>query len=487
MKVQSFFHKHAGFGNFLATLTNAGSVFFVFRFGYQHLGPPVMGMWALIQAIMLISRLSDMGSAGNITRLVAIEYTEHKEIKLPNFVLSGLLVSTLPIFFLGTIIFMPTYYYVESNYAQGFTNSTLCSFIASSLAFGVFTSVSSIFAGCLDGLGFMALRGYLSCVVNILFVFVAYFLIHAMGEVGLAITYVVYSVGLTAVLGLGILFLRVNQTADYEAPPIKTLITKSISFNAGFFAIGVCRLLFDPICKVLIGAYSTLDYVAIFDLANKISSQVRILFSSALYAALPLVSQESQNIAPELRTKLLVWHGSAVRWAFYTMSVVSLMSGVFSIFSLGHIDKSFILQLLILCLANAINVVGLIGYYMYVGSGRINGLLTIHIIMTAINLTTSVGLGYLMGATGVAIGLSIALSYAGIACARPLLGDTMSVLRWHLRILPQMGLLFTSFVVTWFGVNFMDTFPSIVQMLPNVAMLLFVVAAAGFDELKRRR
>jgi len=435
----------------VATISNAAALFLMFRLAFHQLGPSVVGVWALLQGIMLISRLPDMGSAGNTTRLVAIEVARSGTIRLRNYLAASVIVNTVPILVIGLLICVPTYYYTKTSAQQaGVSLSILVTLIWQSAAFGVLSSLSSILCGCLDGLGLMALRGYLSSLANVLFIALGYVLIFGLGATGLGYAYIVLAILLILLCGTAILVFHDAPVDRSAEKSVVELVRMSFGFNANFLIIGICRLLLDPICKIMIGAFSTLELVAIFDLANKVTTQARILYSSPLQALLPLVSREGIDIEPGLHARLTEWNSLVARWSLYTMGLAVLSAGALSAFSFGHISVPFILMLLILSVANAITTMGLVGYYMDVGSGHLRRLIWVHVIMAILNVALGVLLGRLLGAIGVAFSFAIALTYAGFACMRPLFKSRRDIWRFLVRDTGLELLLFcAAAVVSW--------------------------------------
>lgn len=464
MPLSSFFRRHAGIGSLLATITNALALFLIFRISYGLLGPSVVGLWALLQGIMLISRLSDVGSSGNITRLVAIAHVSGAGVRLTNFIAVGFIVSVAPILILGLAVMIPTYYYVEATNHIDVSNTQLIELIGCSVSFGVFSAVGAILSGCLDGMGLMALRGYLSCVANILFVACGYVFIKRFGAFGLGLAYVCLALTMIALLSFGLLLAHTNKNFDSKTISLSELLHQSVGFNASFFMIGVCRLLLDPACKILIGAYSGLEAVAIFDLANKITTQARILYSSPLQSLLPVVSRETSEVNALLQTRLLRWNETVVRWPLYTMSAVVLISGWLSLFSFKKVDTSFMFEVAVLGFANAITTFGLVGYYIEVGSGKLKQLLAVHIKMATLNICLGIILGYMFGAAGVTLGYSMALSYTGIACLKFVFKkakDVLSFLGNQTRL--EFAIFAASTFVSWMTMVAAPSLPSPLQ------------------------
>jgi hypothetical protein len=197
--------------------------------------------------------------------------------------------------------------------------------------------------------------------------------------------------------------------------------------------------------------------VAIFDLANKVTSQARIIYQAVAQSILPLVSRERAILEGELHAKLLRWNRFIARCSLYTMGVVVLLSGHLAIFTLGHVQANFVTDVIILASANALNTVGLIGYYVDVGGGHLNRLLGVFAGMAVANVVLSIGFGLLIGAPGVVLGYGCALAVAGMACARSLIPGLTHVIRWvATQAFSEIVLFIANCLVTWFSMVWLN-------------------------------
>jgi len=486
MKAPEFLYKHAGFGSLLATATNAVAIFLVFRLGYRVLGPPAVGIWAVIQGIIFISKIADGGSGGNVTRLVAIDRAKQGSVRLRNFIATGLLVGTAPILVLGLVIFAPAFYYLRANYAHVVPAEAIYGLIACSLAFGVSNSSALILAGCLDGLGLMALRGYLSSVANIVFIGLGYLFIRHGNIVGLGTTYVAYAVVLNLVYVAGLSLFWPKVGPDYQQQSIRELSRRTVNFNLTFLFMMLSQLLMDPTSKILIGRFAGLDSVAVFDLANKIASQARILYQAVLQSVLPLLSRENMDIERTMHARLVHWNVIVARWSFCSMSLIVLAAGFLSLFSLGRINSEFILYLLVLSFGSAVNTMGLVGYYTELGSGQLRRLVLVFALAAASNISLGLVLGYTLGGPGVVVAYAVTLTWAGVALARPVLGGFLQIARTlPEKMTPEFLVFAAASLVTWLVMIRFGEASMSMRIAATGSIAALALATFGFRERER--
>jgi O-antigen/teichoic acid export membrane protein len=486
MKAPEFFYKRAGLGSLLATATNAVAIFLVFRQGYLVLGPAAVGIWAMIQGIMFISKIADGGSGGNVTRLVAIDRAKQGGVRLRNFIATGLLVGTAPVLVLGLLIFVPAFYYLMASYALAVPIGPLYSLIVCSLAFGVFNSSAAILSGCLDGLGLMGLRGCLSALANIIFVGLGLLFIRHGNIAGLGMAYVAYAIVLNVVFIGGLCLFLPEVAPGYEQHSIRELSRKTLNFNLGFLFLMLAQVLMDPTSKILISRFAGLGSVALFDLASKIASQARILYQAVLQSALPLLSRENIDIERTMHARLVHWNMIVARWSFCSMSLIVLASGFLSLFSLGHVNSEFILDLLVLSFGSAVNTIGLIGYYTEVGGGHLKRLVRIFALAAVSNISLGLVLGYTMGGLGVVVAYAVTLTWAGIALARPVLGEFLEIVKTlPEKIAPELFVFATASLVTWLVMIRLGDATMATRIAATGLVALLPVAVFSYREWER--
>jgi hypothetical protein len=167
------------------------------------------------------------------------------------------------------------------------------------------------------------------------------------------------------------------------------------------------------------------------------------------------------------------------------MSALVLLSGPLSAAALGASDSRFVYQVIVLSFANAVNIAGIVGYYLEVGSGNVRRLFLIHAIMAIINVILGVTLGFMFGAIGVTIGLSIALAYAGLACSNVLLSAPRSTMGYFPHFATQFGMFFLSSAVSVFGIYFGAHASLPLKLVPNVVALVLLFLMFTVKEGRR--
>jgi hypothetical protein len=113
---------------------------------------------------------------------------------------------------------------------------------------------------------------------------------------------------------------------------------------------------------------------------------------------------------------------------------------------LGAISAEFVVFYLILAIGNAVNSLGVVGYYYDVSAGRLRRLLDVHVKMMVMNLILG-GLGaILIGAVGAVAAYALSFAYGGYALSASWMSE--SGRRWSDDLRSEGGALIKAILAT---------------------------------------
>lgn len=405
-------------GSVAGSLSTAVLLFLVFRLAVDLTGVEALGIWSLLQGVMVFSRISDVGAGTNLTRLIAVQVKEHQAANFGVHLATGMLLSTLPTLVLGLIVVSAAGELLHFSYPDlSVSPWQVAALIWCSFLVAVLQSLGNLVAGCLDGYGRMFERGILMAIANFLAIPVAYYLLKTFGPYGIGLSYIFLA---SVFLLASVTYLAILNYQQIEPPTsnVWEVAKASWRMNVGMIYIGVLRLVFEPTSKILIGEFGGLHYVAFFDLANRVTAQLRMLMSSASQSLLPLLARQDDDVSGASRDALIVWTKTVERWTWYVFSIEILATPLLSHLAFGAWSEYFGIYFLTMSLANTLNALGLTAYYAEVARGRLGELVRIHIYMAALNLSAGVILGVVVGSYGVVMASGLSIAYGGLACLR---------------------------------------------------------------------
>lgn len=387
------------------------TLFVAYRIGLYLFGLSVLGVWSIAAASATLGRLGDFGFAGAVPRLVASHNSTGTYSQIPALIETAALAVIAGIIILSILMFYPLLVFARGVATPEALPLVFPLLVGANIAL-VATGIGSAFLGCLDGLGAFRIRAAISILSVIANPLIVYLLGPAFGPISLAIGAIVQAT-LTVVLGW--LALRVRIHGLSLIPYVWSRPAFSALIEIGKFAQAnsVLIMLFEPASRMLAGRFGGLEFAAIFDLAAKVSGNLRLLFSSfsqalvPFHAALVRQPQEAQRLF--ISSTLFTAPVAAI-----TSAIALALAPMFSLFSLTTIDLRFVGTFWLLLLGNLINVVGGPAYAYMLGGGVVAVATQALGLQAGVFLSVAVLLKWLAVDDGVSIAYALAVVVAGL-------------------------------------------------------------------------
>jgi hypothetical protein len=187
--------------------------------------------------------------------------------------------------------------------------------------------------------------------------------------------------------------------------------------NAQLSLIAFLRLTFEPVTKLLISATAGLAIVAAFDLALRISTQLRIFMQALVQPLLLLGARSKEPLDVEAMAQFERMDGLLDKIGRSMVKIQVAAGPVLSLVGFGVINRNFLIFSAILAIANQLNTVGLVGYYYQLSSGSMAPLVRIQAAMALLNVSLASMAAWMSSAAGVVISYAAAIAYGGLASA----------------------------------------------------------------------
>jgi O-antigen/teichoic acid export membrane protein len=405
---------HASITSVGAAVFTALTTFLLFRMGVIELGRDKLGCWALIQGFMIVARITDAGISSNITRLAAIRRTQSGGMSIGDFLCAGLLLAVTPVVVIGGAAVYPTALYLDERYSGSVSASDVLSMTLASYAYGVFGSLSGASLALIEGLGLIVYRNIITMLSCAAMAAVAWPLMHHWGATGLGLANLVMVV-VQFILSLLFLFVGNRFTTRRSLGGVLGILREIWRASLGLSAAGVLRLTYEPMTKLFMSIDGSLSALASFDLALRISTNVRGLFQSAIQPLLVIGSRTTERMDTEVwslysRSNIRVYKLSLLFTAAQFAGAPMLSQLAF-----GAIDLNFMLFFSCLVVANALNTTGIVGYYFQLSSGDVRPLVIIQAVMVVINLIFGYLGGAMFGSPGIVAAYGVTFAYGGMA------------------------------------------------------------------------
>ncbi len=407
-----------------SSVVSAVCLIVLFRLSLELESVAAVGLWALLQGVFLISRVAGSGLGSNITRHVAVLQRESSPFPVGPMVVAGMLIGVVPVLVISGLAFYPLTEFVHRQYGADFSAEEINKLAAFCVLAGVLSAASVVLLAISEGMGHLRENSLILIGANLLSLASAYPLLNAFGLTGIGLTYVVTSaaqlVGATAWLA--------RVTAPHRGHPgeIRTQLAELTSDSVHLTSIGVLRLTFEPITKLLLASVGSLGAVAAFELALRVSTQARISFQAGVQPLLVQAARRERELSAEMAHAFE--HGQRALAKICALALVGLACGAagVSLVGMGHVDGTFLLFFGILAGANMVNSAGLLGYLFQLSAGRLWPLVKIHLLMAGLNLVAGTVGAVVLNEVGVVAAYAGTIAVGGVLLIRSLPVDVRS-------------------------------------------------------------
>lgn len=380
-------------------------LFVIYSVLVRAVGIAQVGLLAVVSTVATISRLSELGLSGAVTRFVPEHLARGEKREAAAIIVTSAMTLGL-VTGAGVLIAWPALqkllpFIVEAHLVEA---------AQSLLPLTLLGLWINIISGCaltsLDGVHRADRRAQITVISQIVFAAVS---IGSIRKFGIAAIPIGQTLQAICVIILATSVLRAELPEIMSARPSIAFLRRIWRYGAQLQLMTLLILVYDPATKLLLNHYGALSSVGYFDMANRLIGQVRSVIVSANQVMVPhysvLRATNPQLLTATVRANfqfLLI--SSAVAFPLLSVSLF-LISKIW----MGEINFEFIRMGIILIVGAFGNVMNGAIYFMNMGTNSImNNLIGwITVVMTTI-LCGLIG-GAIYGETGVIIAISIGL------------------------------------------------------------------------------
>lgn len=186
--------------------------------------------------------------------------------------------------------------------------------------------------------------------------------------------------------------------------------------------ISVVAMLFDPITKVLLSRYGNLSMVGYYEMASRMTGQLRGLMTAAQQVLVPVIAGIHETRPERVRGLYLDIYRLQVFISLPFYAGIAAVIPVISSLWIGHYETDFVFFSLLLTLGWFLN--GLISpaYFVNLGIGRLRWNMISHVVIGAGNAGLGIIFGMQFGGYGVVAAWVVSM----------VLGSFVVILAFHL-------------------------------------------------------
>jgi hypothetical protein len=375
-----------------SSITTAIALFAIFRLTVDHTSVEWIGVWSLLQGLFLVARVADSGAGNNISRVLAVRVKNDLPIDLRNMTIASLLITSLPSVLLATVITPVVGLYVTTAYGAVLMTDVLWTLVWLALLSACLAAVTNVLLAICEGLFELNFKSWTIISGNLAGLSAVGPLLAVTGPAGVGWVYVVIF-GTQLVLG----GTRVFQLTRRWSQPSQETLWRHIQLlwreNLQLSGIAVIRLSFEPVTKLLLSVFAPLVVIAQFELALRVTTQLRIVIQSALQPLLVVGARMRERPHGEVLAVFLKNDRVLSSLSLGGLFAQILAAPAIQWLGLGFHSPSFIMFFAMLAAGNAVNTIGLSGYYWQLTSGSLAPLVRVQSAMAVWNISVgAVGL-----------------------------------------------------------------------------------------------
>ena len=323
---------------------------FITPYIISKLGMELFGLWALLGIIPSYAFLSDLGISRSVVKFVA-EYIGRRDEK-------GLyeIVNTAFILYLilGLAGFFLFFYLRETiikilNVPSNLHNVAIFVYVAL-IAIFYLNFIFSIFKAILNGLQRLYITSSIATFSNLIFALGAFYVL----EKGYKLKGLVIVNGISVIITISLYYIfsrRYLPNCRFNVKLFKKEKVKEIfKFGVHVEASYIFRLFYDPINKILLSNYASLELVGVYEIALKILRWSQILFRKSIEPLLPAGSRYYQERKKEEFVRFYLFSIRYITLMFLPVCLIIFFfseSFIFLWVGKGFMLSVFMLQLLI--------------------------------------------------------------------------------------------------------------------------------------------
>lgn len=369
-----------------------------------------IGLWSLVVGSTMVARLSELGLGAGVLRFVAADLAAGRGDRAAGSVgMAAVLVAALVTIL--AVVVQPVLGHYLYRLTPAHLHAAVDALLPAALAGVVIGAVGNVFTSAIDGAQRMDWRAAIQVGSSLVQLALTALVLPRFGLAGLGLVQVAQAL-FVLLLGIAATLWLISQPPGAYCRFDRGRLGELLRYGGGLQVSAIAQLLFEPLLKILLTAFSGLALTGYFDMANRIVLQFRSLIVAAYGALVPHVAARTgDGIAAPAQVRAL--HRDAVAILRFALppyfALVAAVLPLALVLWKGQFDATFLQVALIQAAAWSCNLIALPAYMLYLGLGRLRWTVLSHVAIAAILLLAGPLMGSLAGGMGVLAAGAIAL------------------------------------------------------------------------------
>lgn len=373
-----------GFFSTVQICVSTASYILIYYLVISKLGKDHLGAWSIITSIPTALTVFGSGVSGCILRYVPIYISQSDTKKFNQIIFNGTLFNAL----LAGVIVIIGYQFSSPILRTLLSRNTIPELYLNVFQVTLITFflnfISTVFLYSIDGLQLIYKKNVIVMISSIVFCVASGVFIHTWGLMGLIYAQITQA-SVVLILALYVL-IREECFHLGELTFSRSHMKIFLTFGQSFQYISLSILIFEPITKFFLNKYFNLSTVGIYEVVNRMITQVRNVIVNAVQVITPVVAKQEEertlNIN-ELYSKAV--RGSALLSALSFSTLIIFVVPTVSLMDPEHF-RYYLIFLIFLSIASICNVLCATAYSIYAGLGKMKSIVISHVLSTTLNI-----------------------------------------------------------------------------------------------------
>lgn len=341
--------------------------FLVMRQVVIALGLEVLGLWSLTMSLVAFLRMLDLGLAHIPARMVAGKTGDG--LGQAQVIDSTAFIGLAAFVMMGVVSYCALRPILVGSIEQELQAEALW-LLLGTVAVLPLSSLSQVHLGAIDGIGRADIRAMVAIAGLILYAGSALLLMEPYGVMALVYAQLVQH-GVALVVARLLLCRRIVPLRPFPFRFSGAVVRDAASFGIRVQFSTLPMALFDPLCRLLIGRSVGLELLALYELASKFASSVRLLIQAFANPLLPEFARLLAAGGQAARARYSASQTKLSSLGFLVSIGQIIVSPVVSFIMLDKVDPVFIIIAAVLSLAWGGTCIGLLPQLYARAAGRL--------------------------------------------------------------------------------------------------------------------
>lgn len=381
--------------------------FFLYGIWVRELGVKQLGIWSIVWTTTYFAAMANGGIPVGVVKFVAEAYTKADTEKIRRILTISVGLTIILNSLICSLLYLNVNWIFKllidsSNDAQ----IAISIFPAALISFWLL-NIANVFLLTLDGLQANYIRSILN-IFSSLILFASAFILKNNGLNGITTSYIIY----TSFLLISALISLIKL--------LKTPLILSLTFDSTLFwsllkyftksQVGFTSVLFyDPITKFFLAKYGSLESVGLYEMANRLVSQVRTMIVSANQVMIPKIIETSVKSTENTKVLYIKMFKTLINISTPIFFSIIFFAPYISLIWIGRIELFFIASLYSLVFGWYFHTLSSPAYVNNMSTGELKQNINQHLLIATLNTTLSALGGVIFGEYGIVIAWAITL------------------------------------------------------------------------------